>query len=241
MLPPLAGAIGDAELERLRAAGAAAAWAYRYYAPRAYAVDPLVDRVLPDGGALAMLVRELEKRARWPCARLFRLVFALFLPDDSVESSQRKAVSLSLSLSLDARGWASSEARTNFWERAVSRRARLKRTHHRHSCFKIGNTIPGARSSLVLFPRPASPFFFLPSLTIRPRGILSLSSKHTHRPQCEMELQEPHHYLTKQFCGAVPAKTEVAQYRKKIARTRDQAERASLERGIHMYERGDVY
>ena len=57
-------------LARLRRAGAAAAWAYRYYAQGEYGgVDPLVSRRFPDGGALAVLVRALEARAkgaRWP-------------------------------------------------------------------------------------------------------------------------------------------------------------------------------
>ena len=49
-----------------------AAWAYRYYAPGDYKVDPLVVGRFPDGGATKVLVRELERRARgsrWPACQ----------------------------------------------------------------------------------------------------------------------------------------------------------------------------
>lgn len=59
-------------LKALRAATERAAWAYRYYAPGDYKVDPLVIGRFPDGGATKVLVRELERRARgsrWPACQ----------------------------------------------------------------------------------------------------------------------------------------------------------------------------
>lgn len=69
-------AVPDAKLRALKAAGADAARWYRYYAPGSYSTDPLPQRVYPNGGALAVLVSDLENRtregpaARWnDCAR----------------------------------------------------------------------------------------------------------------------------------------------------------------------------
>lgn len=55
------------KLDALRAHGATAARAYSYFLPTPN--DPLLDRAFPDGLALHLLVKELEKRAthsRWP-------------------------------------------------------------------------------------------------------------------------------------------------------------------------------
>ncbi|KAJ1453615.1 exostosin family-domain-containing protein [Pelagophyceae sp. CCMP2097] len=63
-------AVDATRLAALRQAGTQAAHFYRYYAARNYGKqDPLVSQAFPDGGALAMLVHELAKRAkgaRWP-------------------------------------------------------------------------------------------------------------------------------------------------------------------------------
>ncbi|KAH8071452.1 protein kinase [Aureococcus anophagefferens] len=64
---PLLGILGAARrrLAAFREAGATAAWAYRYYATGDYGdEDPLLAGVFPNGGALALLVRDLERRAR---------------------------------------------------------------------------------------------------------------------------------------------------------------------------------
>jgi len=39
-----------------------AAWHYRYYSEGSYPADPLLDSRFPDGGATAMLIKELERR-----------------------------------------------------------------------------------------------------------------------------------------------------------------------------------
>ncbi|KAH8064471.1 protein kinase [Aureococcus anophagefferens] len=82
---PLLGILGAARrgLAAFREAGATAAWAYRYYATGDYGdEDPLLAGVFPNGGALALLVRDLERRARgsrWPAceAELARPHFEL--------------------------------------------------------------------------------------------------------------------------------------------------------------------
>ena len=75
---PLLGILGAARrgLAGLREAGATAAWAYRYYATGDYGdEDPLLAGAFPNGGALALLVRDLERRARgsrWPACEAER-------------------------------------------------------------------------------------------------------------------------------------------------------------------------
>lgn len=57
-------AVEPAQLDELRRNAAVAANAYRYYARGSYAEDPLPARRYPDGGALALLVADLDLRRR---------------------------------------------------------------------------------------------------------------------------------------------------------------------------------
>ena len=57
-------AVNATALAALRRNGAAAAHWFRYYAPGRVPRDPLPARAYPDGGAPALLVAELDARAR---------------------------------------------------------------------------------------------------------------------------------------------------------------------------------